>query len=109
RIRLINSNTKVQEISNTLMVKMDNGMKDLEIINSMMSGGSPVLTVRSFQDELVDLQIADMSGRMISKTKITLNNGTNNVSLTPISSARGFLIIVLSCKDHSVSKRMLIQ
>ena len=36
RIRLVNSLTNIQEISNTLMVKKDNDRNDLEVINTFL-------------------------------------------------------------------------
>lgn len=109
RIRLVNSATKHQEISNTLMVKMDNNHSSLDVINTVMQANSPVITIRNNEEQQADLQVADMSGRMISNSKIRLNNGTNNINLSSFNTAKGFFVIVLRTSKETVSRRMLVQ
>lgn len=109
RIRLVGTNTNIQEISNTLMVKMDNNQKDLEVINTVVQGSNPVLSIKSQDDKEVDLQIADMSGRTINNTKTKLNSGFNNINLSGLNSAKGYFLLVVRTKNTTISQKLMIQ
>lgn len=109
RIRLVDTNTNIQEISNTLMVKMDNNQKDLEVINTVIQGGNPVLSIRSLEDKEADLQLADMSGRIINHTKTKLYNGFNNINLSGFNTARGYFVLVVRTKNNTISQQILVQ
>jgi hypothetical protein len=109
RIRLISTIINIQEISNTLMVKMDNNQKYPEIINTIVQGSSPVLTIRSPEDIEADLQVADMSGRIFSNTQTRLNNGFNNINLSGFNTAKGYFVIMVRTKSKTFSQRILVQ
>src|SRR5688572_10571511 len=65
RVRMINSITRVNEITNTLMIKMNADIKDLEVVNTIMQGSSAVLTVKNKEDEAASVQTFDMSGQPV--------------------------------------------
>ena len=109
RIRLIGTNTNIQEISNTLMVKMDNMQKDLEVINTVFQAANPVLSIRSPLDNEAELQVADLSGRLIYNSKTKLNSGFNNISLSGINTARGYFVLVVKTKNKIISKKIMVQ
>lgn len=109
RIRLLNISTNIQEISNTLMVKMDNNQKDLEVINTLVQGNNPVLNIRSLEDKDADFQVSDMSGRIINNTKARLNNGFNNINLAGVNTARGYFVLVVRTNNNTISQRILVQ
>ena len=109
RIRLVGTNTNIQEISNTLMVKMDNSQKDLEVINTIFQAGNPVLTINSSVDNEADLQVTDFSGRIINRIKTKLNSGFNNVSLPGFNAANGFFVLMITTKNKTISQKIMVQ
>jgi hypothetical protein len=109
RIRLISTIINIQEISNTLMVKMDNNQKDIEVVNTLVQSSNPVLTIRSPEDTEAELQVADMSGRIINNAKTRLNNGFNNINLTGFNTARGYFVLVIKTKNKMLSQKILVQ
>jgi hypothetical protein len=109
RVRLVNTIIQRQEISNTLMVKMGDGQKGIEIVNTIMRGDVPVLTIRNTEEEVVEMQITDMSGRVVKIEKFRLYSGTNNINLSGFKTNRGYFVVVLKTKDKVRSQRILVQ
>jgi hypothetical protein len=109
RIRLVNSITNIQEISNTLMVKTDNDQNDLEVINTFLRGGNAVLSIRSLEDKEADLQLADLSGRIVNHSKTKLNSGFNNINLPGFNNVKGYFVLVVRTKNNSISQKIMIQ
>ena len=109
RIRLVNSITNIQEISNTLMVKKDNDRNDLEVINTFLSGGNAMLSIRSLENKDADLQLADLSGRIFTSTRTKLNSGFNNINLPGFNNAKGYFVLVVRTSNNSISQKILIQ
>ncbi len=109
RIRLVNIHANAQEISNTLMVKMDNNQKDLEVINTLVQGSKPMLSIRSHDDQEADLQFADMSGRIVQNTKTKLNSGYNNINLPGLNTAKGYFMLIVRTKNNTISREIMIQ
>ena len=109
RIKLINSFTRVNEITHTLMIKMNTDVKELEVVNTILQGSSAVLTVRNNEDEKASVQTFDMSGQPVRKESITLHNGTNNISLPGLVNSKGFFMIVVKTKNKTVTQRVWVQ
>jgi hypothetical protein len=109
RIHLVGTNTNIQEISNTLMIKMNNNQKDLALINTIVQGGNPVLSINSPEDNQVELQVADLSGRLINNTKAGLNKGINNISLPVFNTAKGYFLLIIRTTDKTVSQKIMVQ
>ena len=109
RIRLINTITRVNEITHTLMIKMNTDVKDLEVVNTVMQGSSAVLTVKNNEDEAASVQTFDMSGQPVRTESIKLNNGTNNISLPGLVNSKGFFVIVIKTKKKTVTQRVWVQ
>ncbi len=109
RIKLINSHTKVNEITNTLMIKMDNDTKDLEIINTVIQSANPVITIKSMEDEEAFIQAIDLNGCIVRTAKVNINNGINNISLPGFTGSKGFFVIVVKTKKKTKTQRMLLQ
>jgi hypothetical protein len=109
RIRLVGTSSNIHEISNTLMVKMDNDQKDLEVINTLVQGSNPVLNIKSPEDNEADLMVSDMSGRIINNTKTRLNNGFNNINLAGFNTMGGYFVLVIRTKSQTISQKILIQ
>ncbi len=109
RIRLVNTHTNAQEISNTLMVKTDNNQKDLEVISTLVQASKPMLSIRSHDDQEADLQFTDMSGRIVQNTKTKLNSGFNNINLSGLNTSIGYYVLVVSTKSNTISRKIMIQ
>ena len=109
RIRLVNTLTNIQEISNTLMVKSETQQNDLEVINTFIRGGNAVLNIRSLEDKEADLQLADLSGRIFANTKTRLNSGFNNINLTGFNNIKGYYVLVVRTKNNAVSQTIMVQ
>jgi hypothetical protein len=109
RIRLIGTSTNIQEISNTLMVKMDNNPKEMAVINSILNAGNPLLTIQSPADNEADLLLADLSGRIILNLKTKLNSGINNINLPVFGSAKGNFVLVVKTRNSTISKQVVVQ
>jgi hypothetical protein len=109
RIRLVSTTSNIQEISNTLMVKTDNSQQDMEVINTLVQSGKPMLSIRSRNDQEADLQFTDMSGRIVQNTKTKLNSGFNNISLLGLNTAKGYYILVVSTKNNTISRKIMVQ
>jgi hypothetical protein len=109
RIRLVGTNTNVQEISNTLMVKVDNNQNDMNIINTLLQSSNPVITIQSREDNEADLQVADMNGRIVNKTRVKLNNGINNIMLSGFFESRGYFVVIVNTKNKTFSQKIMIE
>lgn len=109
RIKLQNSITKVNEITHTLMVKMDNEGEGLELVNTVLQSGSPVITVTSNEDAEAALETMDIYGRLIRTENARLNNGTNNITLTSLANSKGFFVVVVRTKKKVKGWRVLVQ
>jgi hypothetical protein len=109
RIRLVNTASNIQEISNTLMVKRDNTKKNLEIINTVLQAGNPLITINSPEDSEADLQISDFSGRIIKITKTKLNSGINNINLSVFNTDKGNFVLIVRSKNNTISRKIMIQ
>jgi hypothetical protein len=109
RICLVSTTANIQEISNTVMVKMDNTRKDLEVVNTLVQESDPVLTIRSIEDNEADLQIVDMSGRVVNKIRAGLTSGFNNIRLPGFNTAKGYFVVMAKTKGETVSQKILVQ
>lgn len=108
RVRLVKTSTGKEEISNTLMIKNDEKNTSPEIVTSLLQSSNPVLTIRSTEDMEANLQMVDLSGRIVMKTKIRLNAGSNNVSLQSFNSAKGYMAVVIETKNNQLIKRKVL-
>jgi hypothetical protein len=110
RVRLVGTNTNIQEISNTLMVKMENSQMDLEIINTILQGSNPVFSINSSKDYDAELQVVDMSGRVVLKnSKTKLNRGFNSIILSDFHSAIGYFVLIVSTGNKTISQKIMVQ
>ena len=109
RIHLINSVTLVQEISSTLVVKMSETGKDLQVTNTILQSGNPVLTVNSAVAAQVTVQATDLSGHILYNNNAQLNAGNNDISLSNMSAPRGYIVIVIRDKNKTTTKKAMLQ
>lgn len=111
RIRLVNTQQHIMEISNVLMVKKDNEdkSKDLLLYNTVVQGGSPVLTIKTGKNEEATLQVTDIGGRILYKNKVQLNAGTNNIYLNSFKQTQGYGVAVIETQEERKSVKILIQ
>lgn len=110
RVRFINAQTGKEEISNTILIKTDWKNFRPEIITSFLQSYNPVLCIRSREEGEASLQVYDLSGRNITRTKIRLNAGSNTISLLPFNAARAYLVMVLETKNNPpISKKVVVQ
>ena len=109
RIHLLNSVTLVQEISNTLVVKMNESEKDLRVCNTILQSGNPVLTVNSASAAQVTVQATDLSGHIMYNNNAQLNAGTNDISMPGVSAAKGYIVIVIRDKNKTTTKKAFVQ
>lgn len=109
RIRLINSPQHIMEISNVLMVKMNNNDKGLLLYNTIVQGSSPVLTIKTGKNEEATLQVTDIGGRMLYKNKVQLYAGANNIYLDSFKPMQGYGVAVIETQGERKSVKILIQ
>ncbi|MGQ0738750.1 MAG: T9SS type A sorting domain-containing protein, partial [Bacteroidota bacterium] len=110
RVRLINIQTGKEELSNILMIKADVKNSSPEITTGFLQPANPVLAVRSREEGEANLQVFDMSGRSITKTKVRLNSGSNSISLPSFNAGRGYLVVVLETNNNQlISRKVLVQ
>ncbi len=109
RVRMLNSSTLVNEISNTVSAKMNTGQNDLVLINPVVAANNPVLSLRSDLQEDALFQLHDMSGRLMKEEKHRIYSGTNNITLPGFSNAKGYHVIVVRTKNRTVSGKLWIQ
>lgn len=109
RIKMMNTNTKVNEITHTLMVKMDNENDGLEVVNTVLQSSSPVITVTSDEEEQASFQTLDIYGRLIKTENTRLNNGTNNITLSSLTNSKGYFVVVVRTKKKVTGWRVLVQ
>jgi hypothetical protein len=88
---------------------MDNNRKELEIVNTILQGNNPVLTIISPENSETDFQLADFSGRIINHTRAKLNTGFNNISLAGFSTAKNYFVLVIKTKDKMISRKIIVQ
>jgi hypothetical protein len=110
RVRLINTQTGKEELSNTLMIKAVKGKNSAEIISGLLQPANPVLVIRSSEDGEASLQVFDMSGRIIARTKIRLNTGSNSISLPSFNTGKSYLMVALETKNKEIiSRKVMVQ
>lgn len=110
RLRLINTNQRIQELSSIILVKKEgNTGNDLKLVNTMLKKSNPVLSLNSQTDEEACLQVADMSGRLVYNGKFRLNNGSNTVSLNNFNAQNGYFVIVVKTKNSAISQKIIVQ
>jgi hypothetical protein len=108
RIHLLSNKYNLEEISNTLMVKNENSQKELEVINTVVQAGNPMLTIGSLKMTEADLQIFDMSGKIVKKISTRLNSGYNNIILPGFNSEKGYFILLICTGNYILSKKILV-
>lgn len=110
RLRLVNTNQRIAELSSIIMVKQGNSSpKELKLVNTLVSSNNPSLTVQSQTEEEASLQVADMSGRTLYANKLRLSSGTNNITLNSLNVRNGYFVVVVKTKNASLSQQVIIQ
>jgi hypothetical protein len=110
RVRMINTSGNVQEVTNTLMVKMDNSSNSgPSVVNTIVQSNNAVLSIRNAGAEEAELQISDMSGHMISTVKTNLYSGLNNINLTGFNNNRGYFALAIRTKNGIAKQKIIIQ
>lgn len=110
RVRLINTQSGKEELSNILMIKGDKENNNAEIITSLLQPANPVLAIRSTEDGEANLQVFDMSGRSVAKAKVRLNTGSNSISLPAFNAGKGYFVVNLETKNNQViSRKVMVQ
>jgi hypothetical protein len=111
RLRLVNTTQRLYEISNTIMVKFNGAekVKELQLVNTLLNNSNPVLTLQSTVEDEAAIQLTDMSGRLVLTTNTRLFNGINNISLTQLTTGRGYYIITVATKQTTTSRKVIIQ
>ena len=99
RVHLLSNKYNMEEISNILMIKKENSLKELEIINTVLHSGNPMIVISSLKDAEADLKIFDMSGRSIKSITTGLNAGYNNINLSGICSEKGYFVFLITTKN----------
>jgi len=107
RVRLVNTNENLKELSNTLMVKMT-APKGLSVINTMVNQGSPYITLQSTEEGNAGLQIIDMNGRVIYKKIQVVSHGTNYVDLSDLKASRGYYLINIQTATNSIIQKIVV-
>ncbi len=108
RIHLLSNKYNMEEISNTLMVKKENSPKELEVINTFIQSGNPVLAISSLKEAEADLKIFELSGRIIKSISTRLNAGYNNINLSGLSFSNGCFVLLITTKNSTISKKIFI-
>lgn len=109
RVRLVNTSQNIKEVSNTLMVKMNVGVSNgLTIYNSMVNQSRPSIAMQSDEDGDANLQIVDMSGRVLYKRKQRINIGSNNIDLSDLNAGRGYYVVVVQTLRNSISQKIIV-
>ena len=109
RIRLISTALHIMEISNVLLIKMNNDYKDLLLYNTVVQGSNPVLTIKTDKNTEATLQLIDFSGRTLYKNKVQLNAGTNNIYLNSFRPAHGPGVAIIETNEERKTVKILIQ
>lgn len=110
RLRLINTNQRIQELSSIILVKKGEAIEEeIKLTNTLLSSSNPVLTISSRSGEEASIQAADLSGRLVYSGKFRLNPGSNNISLNHFNARTGYFVIVVKTKNASVSRKLYMQ
>jgi hypothetical protein len=91
------------------MVKMDHDQKVTGLINTMIQGSNPVLTISSPEDTQAELTVADLSGRVTFNLNTKLNKGFNNINLSGFMAAKGYSIVMIRTNNNTISQKVIIQ
>lgn len=109
RVRLVNTLTGKEELSNTLMIKNGDANGGIKLVNTLVNAGNPALLIQSSESTAAQLRIADMSGKILYSGTVKLNAGTNNISLNPISRALSYGVVMIETANTKNSTKILIQ
>lgn len=109
RVHLLSNKYNMEEISNTLVVNKENGLKELDILNTVIQSGNPMIVISSLQKTEANLQILDLGGRMINKITTKLNPGYNNIILPGFNTEKGNFIAFIRTKENVISRKIFIQ
>jgi hypothetical protein len=109
RLKLVNSGQNLAELSNILVVKINNSSKVLELKNTMVQIGSPVLQINSPAATEATIRIVDMSGRTLYQTKNKLAEGNNSVYINSSSLIHSYGVVVIETPEERKSFKILLQ
>jgi hypothetical protein len=109
RLRLVNTNQRIYELSSIIMIKGQNEAADLKLVNTMVNAGNPSVSLYSQAEEEASVQVADMTGRIVYTNTLRLNNGTNNISLNNFNTRAGYFVIVVKTKSAALSQKIIVQ
>ena len=109
RIVLFNTVQNIQEISNTLMLRVMDEESNLKVYNSILQAGDPSISVYSTSNDQVSMQLTDMSGSVLYHGSVQLNPGMNSVSIPSITATRKYCLLVIKNKARVITQKMIIQ
>ena len=109
RVKLYNSVQNIQEISNTLMLKIVDEGSNLRIYNTILQSSNPSLSVYSIGNDEVNVQVADLSGHVFCNSTVRLNAGTNSININGLGSAQGYFVVALKNKIKTVTQKVIVQ
>lgn len=109
RLRLVNTNQRIYELSSIIMVKGSDAAADLKLVNTMVNSSNPSVSLYSHAEEEANIQVADLGGRTVYANTLRLNNGTNNISLNNFNARNGYFVIVVKTKSAALSQKIIVQ
>lgn len=112
RLKLLNDVDRRMEISNSLVVKEQNGATEglVKMSGNVIYKGSGSLSIICSKKQESILQVADMSGRILLKQKISLQEGNNMVNIGGISHFNsGYGIVMIVSKEGLYSNKVLFE
>ncbi len=109
RIKLVNTIQKIYEISNTIMIKVGNEKKMFTFYNTILRQADPAVTIQCNDQKEVQLEVADMAGRMVYSKKTKLMKGVNVVDLPYFKAGRGYFVLVVRTAQEFNSQKIIVQ
>lgn len=109
RIKLVNTVQRIYEISNTIMIKAGNEKKQFTFYNNILRQADPAVTMQSNEQIEVQMEVADMSGRIVYSKRTKLMKGVNVVDLPYFKAGKGYFVLVVRAGKEFNSQKIIVQ
>lgn len=111
RIRLINSTQNIFEYSIIISVNIASNIptKEVSFINTIIDKNNPVIRIQTTNESEMQIQLANLSGRIVVNKKIKVYKGINSIDLSGMKAENGYYIVALANSNSQISQKIILQ
>lgn len=91
------------------MIKAGNEKKQFTFYNNILRQTDPAVTMQSNEQIEVQMEVADMSGRIVYSKRTKLMKGVNVVDLPYFKAGKGYFVLVVRAGKEFNSQKIIVQ